>query len=94
MSERIRRDALSNGMGRNELADAVNQMVAAGMDVDRALNFGPAVAKFSVGPGASSVETAQMIKARCSRTPNRGPQGDDEELEASLSRQGGLVRIR
>ncbi|EJO51952.1 hypothetical protein BURMUCF1_2023, partial [Burkholderia multivorans ATCC BAA-247] len=28
MSERIRRDALSNGMGRNELADAVNQMVA------------------------------------------------------------------
>ncbi|WP_196484187.1 phage tail tape measure protein, partial [Burkholderia territorii] len=63
MGSRIRRDAAANGIGRNELADAVNQMVAGGMDLDRALNFAPLVAKFSIGQGATTVETAKMIQA-------------------------------
>ncbi|AOI94852.1 phage tail tape measure protein [Burkholderia sp. LA-2-3-30-S1-D2] len=63
MGVRIRRDAGANGIGRNELADAVNQMVAGGMDLDRALNFAPLVAKFSIGQGATTVETAKMIQA-------------------------------
>ncbi|MGQ7939072.1 phage tail tape measure protein [Paraburkholderia sp. D1E] len=63
MGRRIRRDASANGIGRNELADAVNQMVAAGMDVDRALDFAPLAAKFSIGQGSTTVETARMIQA-------------------------------
>ena len=63
MGSRIRRDAAANGIGRNELADAVNQMVAGGMDLNRALNFAPLVAKFSIGQGATTVETAKMIQA-------------------------------
>ncbi|KWD85043.1 phage tail tape measure protein [Burkholderia ubonensis] len=82
MSDRIRRDALANGMNRNELADAVNQMVAGGMDVDRALNFGPAVAKFSIGQGASSVETAQMIQALQQNANITDPKAMMKALEA------------
>ncbi|MEN8502057.1 MULTISPECIES: phage tail tape measure protein [Paraburkholderia] len=63
MGERIRRDARGNGIGRNELADAVNQMVAGGMDVSRALDFAPLAAKFAIGQGATTVETARMIQA-------------------------------
>ncbi|HDR9133932.1 TPA: phage tail tape measure protein, partial [Burkholderia vietnamiensis] len=95
MSERIRRDALSNGMGRNELADAVNQMVAAGMDVDRALNFGPAVAKFSVGQGASSVETAQMIQALRQNANIADPKAMMKALEAIayLGKEGSFESV-
>ncbi|WP_176035785.1 phage tail tape measure protein [Paraburkholderia terricola] len=63
MGERIRRDARDNGIGRNELADAVNQMVAGGMEVGRALDFAPLAAKFAIGQGATTVETARMIQA-------------------------------
>ena len=63
MGERIRRDARDNGIGRNELADAVNQMVAGGMEVSRALDFAPLAAKFAIGQGATTVETARMIQA-------------------------------
>ncbi|MET3232053.1 UNVERIFIED_ORG: phage tail tape-measure protein [Burkholderia sp. 1263] len=63
MGERIRRDARDNGIGRNGLADAVNQMVAGGMDVSRALDFAPLAAKFAIGQGATTVETARMIQA-------------------------------
>ncbi|UOB56577.1 phage tail tape measure protein [Burkholderia pyrrocinia] len=95
MSERIRRDALSNGMGRNELADAVNQMVAAGMDVDRAMNFGPAVAKFSVGQGASSVETAQMIQALQQNANIADPKAMMKALEAIayLGKEGSFESV-
>ncbi|RKT98855.1 phage tail protein [Burkholderia sp. Nafp2/4-1b] len=63
MGARIRRDAATNGIGRNELADAVNQMVAGGMDLERALNFAPLIARSAIGQGATSVETAKMIQA-------------------------------
>ncbi|MEJ0003471.1 MAG: phage tail tape measure protein [Pararobbsia sp.] len=63
MASRIRRDASANGISRNELAEAVNQMVAGGMDVARALDLAPLAARFSIGQGATSVETARMMRA-------------------------------
>ncbi|TXD63516.1 phage tail tape measure protein [Ralstonia sp. TCR112] len=63
MSSGIAASAQQSGIGRNVLADAVNQMVSAGMDLDRALSFAPLVGKFSVSQGADPKETARMIQA-------------------------------
>lgn len=82
MSGRIRRDASANGISRNELAEAVNQMVAGGMDVNRALDFAPFVAKFSVGQGATSVETAKMIQALQQNAKIADPAAMSKALEA------------
>ncbi len=82
MGVRIRRDATANGINRNELAEAVNQMVAAGMDVDRALDFAPLVAKFSVGQGATSVETAKMIQSLQQNAKIGDPAAMGKALEA------------
>jgi Phage-related minor tail protein len=82
MSGRIRRDASANGISRNELAEAVNQMVAGGMDVNRALDFAPLVAKFSVGQSATSVETAKMIQALQQNAKIADPAAMSKALEA------------
>ena len=82
MGVRIRRDATANGINRNELAEAVNQMVAAGMEVDRALDFAPLVAKFSVGQGATSVETAKMIQSLQQNAKIGDPAAMGRALEA------------
>lgn len=63
MSTDIAASAQQSGIGRNVLADAVNQMVSAGMDLDRALSFAPLVGKFSVSQGSDAKETARMIQA-------------------------------
>jgi len=63
MSERITASARDNGMGRNDMAAAVNEMVGKGMDLNRALGFAPLAAKFAVGQGATGGETAQMMYA-------------------------------
>ncbi|ODP33062.1 phage tail tape measure protein [Pandoraea sp. ISTKB] len=63
MGARIRKDASAAGLSRNEMAEAINQMVAAGMDVDKALNFGRPAAEFAVSQGATASETAKMIQA-------------------------------
>ncbi|MDW9240044.1 phage tail tape measure protein [Burkholderia thailandensis] len=95
MSDRIRRDALANGMNRNELAEAVNQMVAGGMDLDRALGFAPAVAKFSVGQGATSVETAKMIQALEQNADIKDPAAMLKALEAIayLGKEGSFESV-
>ena len=82
MGGRIRRDATANGINRNELAEAVNQMVAGGMDVDKALDFAPLVAKFSIGQGATSVETAKMIQALQQNAKIADPAAMAKALEA------------
>ncbi|MCX4139354.1 phage tail tape measure protein [Paraburkholderia sp. SEWSISQ10-3 4] len=82
MGERIRRDARDNGIGRNELADAVNQMVAGGMDVSRALDFAPLAAKFSIGQAATTVETARMIQALQQNAKITDPKQMEKALEA------------
>ncbi|KWZ42822.1 phage tail protein [Burkholderia savannae] len=95
MSDRIRRDALANGMNRNELAEAVNQMVAGGMDLDRALGFAPAVAKFSIGQGATSVETAKMIQALEQNADIKDPAAMLKALEAIayLGKEGSFESV-
>ncbi|MFG6692991.1 phage tail tape measure protein [Burkholderia pseudomallei] len=95
MSDRIRRDALANGMSRNELAEAVNQMVAGGMDLDRALGFAPAVAKFSIGQGATSVETAKMIQALEQNADIKDPAAMLKALEAIayLGKEGSFESV-
>ncbi|MGY4727939.1 phage tail tape measure protein [Burkholderia pyrrocinia] len=95
MGSRIRRDAASNGIGRNELADAVNQMVAGGMDLDRALNFAPLVAKFSIGQGATTVETAKMIQALQQNAEIVDPQQMSKALEAIayLGKEGSFESV-
>ena len=82
MGERIRRDARDNGIGRNELADAVNQMVAGGMDVSRALDFAPLAAKFSIGQAATTVETARMIQALQQNAKITDPKQTEKAFEA------------
>ena len=82
MGERIRRDARDNGIGRNVLAEAVNQMVAGGMDVSRALDFAPLAAKFSIGQGATTVETARMIQALQQNAKIADPQQMQKAFEA------------
>ncbi|WP_412023271.1 phage tail tape measure protein [Burkholderia cepacia] len=95
MGSRIRRDAGSNGIGRNELAEAVNQMVAGGMDLDRALNFAPLVAKFSIGQGATTVETAKMIQALQQNAEIVDPQQMSKALEAIayLGKEGSFESV-
>ncbi|UEP27033.1 phage tail tape measure protein [Burkholderia sp. B21-007] len=95
MGTRIRRDAGANGIGRNELADAVNQMVAGGMDLDRALNFAPLVAKFSIGQGATTVETAKMIQALQQNAEIVDPKQMSKALEAIayLGKEGSFESV-
>ncbi|MGY4209809.1 hypothetical protein ACVK00_003183 [Burkholderia sp. PvR073] len=95
MGSRIRRDAASNGIGRNELADAVNQMVAGGMDLNRALNFAPLVAKFSIGQGATTVETAKMIQALQQNAEIVDPRQMAKALEAIayLGKEGSFESV-
>ncbi|HDR9034339.1 TPA: phage tail tape measure protein [Burkholderia vietnamiensis] len=95
MGARIRRDAGANGIGRNELADAVNQMVAGGMDLDRVLNFAPLVAKFSIGQGATTVETAKMIQALQQNAEIVDPKQMSKALEsiAYLGKEGSFESV-
>jgi hypothetical protein len=63
LSTGIRRDAQDSGMDRNELAQAVNILVAGGMDVSTAANMTKAMARFSVSQNAQSEDVARMILA-------------------------------
>ncbi|MFG9976483.1 phage tail protein, partial [Pseudomonas aeruginosa] len=51
------------GMARNQVADVINQLVSAGMELDVASGFAPVAAKFVVGQGAGGVDTARMMQA-------------------------------
>ncbi|MBU9380536.1 phage tail tape measure protein [Burkholderia gladioli] len=95
MGLRIRKDAADNGIGRNELAEAINQMVAGGMDLDRALNFGPLVAKFVIGQGATPVETAKMIQALQQNAEIVDPRQMAQALEgiAYLGKEGSFESV-
>ncbi|MGP5464702.1 phage tail tape measure protein, partial [Pseudomonas helleri] len=63
MSRSIIQTSRDVGMGRNEVADVVNELVGAGMDLKQAMAFAPVAAKFVVGQGSSGVDTAKMIQA-------------------------------
>ncbi|WP_285416512.1 phage tail tape measure protein [Pseudomonas sp. efr-133-TYG-5] len=63
MTRKIIDTSRDTGMARNDVADVVNQLVGAGMDLSKALEYAPVAAKFVVGQGSSGVDTAKMINA-------------------------------
>ena len=82
IGEQIAQSALASGMGRNELAEAVNQLVGGGMDLERATAFAPLLAKFAVGQGSGSVDTARMIGALEQNARISDPAQMQQALEA------------
>ena len=63
MSRTIIATAQDSGLARNEVANVVNELVGAGMDLAKALEYAPVAAKFVVGQGADGASTAKMINA-------------------------------
>ncbi|MGQ0711183.1 MAG: phage tail tape measure protein [Rhodoferax sp.] len=63
MSESIRKDAADTGIDRNELAQAVNALVAGGMSVEEAVAQARSVARFAVSQNADSTDTAKLVLA-------------------------------
>ncbi|AOX10672.1 phage tail tape measure protein [Pseudomonas putida JB] len=74
--------AKDTGMSRNDVADLVNQLVGAGMDLDKALSYAPVAAKFAIGQGASGVDTASMIQALQQNAKISDPKVMQQALEA------------
>lgn len=70
------------GMSRNDVADLVNQLVGAGMELDKALSYAPTAAKFAIGQGASGVDTASMIMALQQNAKISDPKVMQQALEA------------
>ena len=82
MSRGIIQTSKDVGMGRNEVADVVNQLVGAGMELKQAMEFAPVAAKFVVGQGSSGVDTAKMIQALQSNANITDPKMLEKALEA------------
>lgn len=74
--------AQDTGMSRNDVADLVNQLVGAGMELDKALSYAPVAAKFAIGQGASGVDTASMIQALQQNAKISDPKVMQQALEA------------
>ncbi|WP_252090446.1 phage tail tape measure protein [Pseudomonas sp. MWU13-3659] len=74
--------ARETGMSRNDVADLVNQLVGAGMEVEKALAYAPTAAKFAIGQGSSGVDTAAMIQALQQNAKITDPKVMQQALEA------------
>ncbi|WP_223483631.1 phage tail tape measure protein [Pseudomonas sp. A-RE-19] len=70
------------GMARNQVAEVVNALVGAGMELDKALAYAPTAAKFSVGQGSDGGETARMINALGQNAKITDPEVMQKALEA------------
>lgn len=82
LSRTVIQTAKDTGMGRNEVADLINQLVGAGMELDKAMAYAPTAAKFAVGQGASGVDTASMIMALQQNAKITDPKVMQQALEA------------
>ncbi|MQU07078.1 phage tail tape measure protein [Pseudomonas helleri] len=82
MSRSIIQTSRDVGMGRNEVAEVVNELVGAGMDLKQAMAFAPVAAKFVVGQGSSGVDTAKMIQALQTNAKITDPKVLEKALEA------------
>ncbi|OAI93519.1 phage tail tape measure protein [Pseudomonas putida] len=90
MSKRIIQVAQDNGMSNAGVADLVNQLVGAGMDLKRALSYADVAAKFSVGQGASGDDTAKMIMSMEQNAKITDPEQMTKALEGvALQGQAG-----
>jgi TP901 family phage tail tape measure protein len=72
----------STGMARNDVADVVNALAGAGMDLKQALKYAPVAAKFVVGQGADANETATMINSLMENAKITNPEDMLKALEA------------
>jgi hypothetical protein len=70
------------GMARNQVAEVVNALVGAGMELDKALAYAPTAAKFAVGQGSDGTETARMINALGQNAKITDPAMMQKALEA------------
>ncbi|AZE36612.1 Phage protein [Pseudomonas chlororaphis subsp. aureofaciens] len=75
-------ETAKDGMSRNDVADLINQLVGAGMELDKAMAYTPVAAKFAVGQGASGVDTASMIMALQQNAKITDPKVMQQALEA------------
>ncbi|MFS1287470.1 phage tail tape measure protein [Pseudomonas piscis] len=82
MTRTIIETSQQTGMGRNDVADLVNQLVAAGLELDKALSYAPLAAKFAVGQGSGGEETAKMIFALQQNAKINDPKIMEKALEA------------
>jgi TP901 family phage tail tape measure protein len=82
MSRKIIDTSRDTGMARNDVADVINQLVGAGMDLSKALEYAPVAAKFVVGQGSSGVDTAKMINALGQNAKITDPKQMQQALEA------------
>ncbi|KAA8740859.1 phage tail tape measure protein [Pseudomonas koreensis] len=82
MSRKIIDTSRDTGMARNDVADVVNQLVGAGMDLSKALEYASVAAKFVVGQGSSGVDTAKMINALGQNAKITDPKQMQQALEA------------
>lgn len=69
-------------MGRNEVANVVNELVGTGMELKQAMEFASVAAKFVVGQGSNGVDTAKMIQALQSNANITDPKVLEKALEA------------
>lgn len=77
----------ASGLARNDVADVVNQLVGAGMDLKQALSYAPVAAKFVIGQGAAGTDTAKMINALGQNARIQDPAVMQRALE-SIAYQG------
>ena len=78
----VRTSADKNGISRDELAAAINQLVSGGMDAKEAINYADVIAKFSIGQGSTPEETAKMIRAISQNAQIKDAAGMNKALEA------------
>ncbi|MEN2396960.1 phage tail tape measure protein [Pseudomonas halotolerans] len=82
LSQTVIQTSRDTGMARNDVADLVNQLVGAGMDLKQAMAYAPTAAKFAIGQGASGVDTASMIMALQQNAKITDPKVMQQALEA------------
>jgi len=82
MAKTIVGTSRDTGMARNQVAEVVNALVGAGMELDKALSYAPVAAKFAVGQGSDGGETARMINALGQNAKISDPAVMQKALEA------------
>jgi TP901 family phage tail tape measure protein len=82
LSKTIVDTSRDTGMARNQVAEVVNALVGAGMELDKALQYAPTAAKFAVGQGSDGGETARMINAMGQNAKISDPAVMQKALEA------------
>lgn len=82
MSQTIVKTSRDTGMARNDVAEVVNALVGAGMDLKQAIDYAPSAAKFVVGQGADGADTAKMINALGQNAKITDPKVMQQALEA------------